>query len=625
MILKDLTIRGFGKFENHSLSFDDGINVIYGGNEAGKSTLHSFLRAMFFGMERARGRASKTDFYSHYLPWKNDSVYGGILRVEEEGHIYRIERNFRTSPTDLTIIDETEGAAVPQPEKFLSGLLGGISETAYMNTVSIGQLKSQTDSGMVDELKNYIANMNTSGNMALNISKAAAFLKEQKRSFEKCLQPEAARNYAANLSEIKRVETELASPEYQNRIPELEEKRAAGDKRRHELQLSREVLLEKAASGKQVLENAHFTTAAEIVDFEDSAEMLLDRMTNAAEKAASHGPFVFAILMLLCAAASTGIIFFAPIPDTTLYPPLYLPLKALLIPVLIVCLVLAILALRVDIARKAKLRKTEATYTSLVRGHFPELIPDSSDDEETDPEELFDRMMLKTAELRGLAENLEKDSTVLEALKQDLAAADQLRAETEEALEAQKKTQWMLEQRLEHLTNLKDEAAALKKAVAENDRLRLEIESIDLALETMTRLSTTIRDSFGLYLNKSASDLISGITGGIYDSLSIDQDLNIFLNTREKLVPLPQASSGTMDQVYLALRLAASDLLRGDSKPLPLFFDDSFVNYDEMRLRTALIWLADNFKKRQILIFSCHRREAQIFSANLCPYHLMVI
>lgn len=60
---------------------------------------------------------------------------------------------------------------------------------------------------------------------------------------------------------------------------------------------------------------------------------------------------------------------------------------------------------------------------------------------------------------------------------------------------------------------------------------------MDLALDTLKELSTTIRDSFGLYLNKTASDLIAGITGGIYSSISIDENLNAFLNTRRKLIP----------------------------------------------------------------------------------------
>ena len=140
----------------------------------------------------------------------------------------------------------------------------------------------------------------------------------------------------------------------------------------------------------------------------------------------------------------------------------------------------------------------------------------------------------------------------------------------------------------------------------------------------MTDLSSSIRDSFGLYLNKEASRLVSGITGDIYDSMSIDENLNVFLNTKRKLVPIEQVSSGTMDQVYLAVRLAAARLLQGDGEPFPLIFDDSFTQYDDERLRTALKWLSESYGG-QMLIFTCHKREGQMLRAHQIDYHSIEI
>ena len=68
MKLLELHINGFGKIHDRTISFSDGINVIYGRNEAGKSTLHTFIRGMLFGMERGRGRAARNDLYSKYEP-----------------------------------------------------------------------------------------------------------------------------------------------------------------------------------------------------------------------------------------------------------------------------------------------------------------------------------------------------------------------------------------------------------------------------------------------------------------------------------------------------------------------------------------------------------------------------
>ena len=193
-----------------------------------------------------------------------------------------------------------------------------------------------------------------------------------------------------------------------------------------------------------------------------------------------------------------------------------------------------------------------------------------------------------------------------------------------EEIEKQQKLQWELEKKLEHLANCKTQAEGLKEVLAENDRIAQELAAIDMAQETMTELTTSIRDSFGLHLNKEASDLIHGITGGIYSSMSIDENLNVFMNTKTKLVPVEQVSSGTMDQVYLALRLAAAKLIQNGSEKMPMVFDDSFVLYDDNRLETALKWLTKIFDG-QIIMFTCHQRESKILNANQIPYHYIQI
>ena len=191
-----------------------------------------------------------------------------------------------------------------------------------------------------------------------------------------------------------------------------------------------------------------------------------------------------------------------------------------------------------------------------------------------------------------------------------------------DAISRQQWMQWELEKKLDHLTHCKDQVESLKRVLAENDRVREEIAAIDLALETITELSSSIRDSFGLYLNKTASDMIAGITDGVYSSMSVDENLNVFMNTRTRLVPIDQVSSGTMDQVYLALRLAAARLFQGDEDKLPLILDDSFVLYDEDRLRSALRWLCGNYKG-QILMFTCHQREARVLEDSGIQHHLI--
>ena len=69
MRILELEIINFGKFNHETVTFHDGMNLIYGENEMGKTTLHSFIRGMFFGIEKQRGRAARKDEYSIREPW----------------------------------------------------------------------------------------------------------------------------------------------------------------------------------------------------------------------------------------------------------------------------------------------------------------------------------------------------------------------------------------------------------------------------------------------------------------------------------------------------------------------------------------------------------------------------
>ena len=68
MKLTEMILKNFGKFSDKDIELTDGINLIYGENESGKSTVHTFLKGMLFGMERGRGRASVNDAFRMYEP-----------------------------------------------------------------------------------------------------------------------------------------------------------------------------------------------------------------------------------------------------------------------------------------------------------------------------------------------------------------------------------------------------------------------------------------------------------------------------------------------------------------------------------------------------------------------------
>ena len=127
MILKDIDISGFGKYTHESMSFSEGINIIYGENGSGKSTLHTYLKSMLFGMERGRGKAAHTDAYSHYYPWNSQAPYGGSLTFSDGEEDYLIERCLDTKNRSLTIRKAGSGQLIGTEQADLDSLIGHIT------------------------------------------------------------------------------------------------------------------------------------------------------------------------------------------------------------------------------------------------------------------------------------------------------------------------------------------------------------------------------------------------------------------------------------------------------------------------------------------------------------------
>ena len=609
MRLLELHIDGFGKFHDRTISFNDGINIIYGKNEAGKSTLHTFIRGMLFGIERGRGRAAKNDLYTKYEPWENSGTYEGWLRLEKDGTIYRIERRFRKENKSLKIINETKGLEEEATPAFVSSLLDGLTETMYNNTISIGQLKSATEDGMVTELKNYIANMNTTGNISLNITKATAFLRNQKRSLEAGLIPEASREFTSLLAEIRNVEAEIAGPEYENQLAAYQNMRTQVKGLIDNTQTQKKDLDEKLANGKKVLSDNGFTDRASVDAMSSDAERLYSEYNTLNGECNKKSRKVLSGLTAVLGVAGLGAAATLGYFNLTAY----LPVCGAAATAAVIFFIISLFILQKDKEYHRLFDNTSSELGALLARH----LGDSAVSEDA-----MNAFRARMSEFSKLCDMVTQSEAEIRKFLEDLSNLQTKQAGCSEMIEKQQRTQWELEKKLEHLSNCKNKAKALKRTLAENDRIHDEIVAIDLAQETMADLSSSIRDSFGLYLNKEASQYITGITGGIYDSMSIDENLNVFLNTKTKLVPLENVSSGTMDQVYLALRLAAAKLLQGSGSGFPLIFDDSFTQYDDERLKTALEWLASAYGG-QIIIFTCHRREAQMLRARQVEFQLI--
>ena len=133
MKIKHLDITHFGKFHDRQIELAPGINIIYGQNETGKSTVHSFIGCMLFGAEKLRGRGAGKDTYSRFQPWGGSGAYAGSMTFTYGDSTYRIIRDwFRTSgetveESVLEAVDNIAEAAGVQVEEAPEGATDDVS------------------------------------------------------------------------------------------------------------------------------------------------------------------------------------------------------------------------------------------------------------------------------------------------------------------------------------------------------------------------------------------------------------------------------------------------------------------------------------------------------------------
>ena len=617
MIIKEIQLTNFGKFNHKNVSLEPGLNIIYGENEAGKTTLHTFIRGMLFGIEKQRGKASGRDVYSKYEPWENPSNYQGIMRIENDGTNYRIERNFNREHRLFRVINEDEG--IELTEEQIEELFAGLDESCYYNTISISQLGSVTDKELEVILKNYAANLGATKSMEIDIKEAFSDLDIQKKKIitenkigEEDIIKKSVKLTTEQLEITEREQHKIISSieqkkENVNHLLEKKKELSALDKKRLEelakqnerkdklyqdaISYTTEVekysnQLEQIKNHKKELESSLLEKG---IDSHETMEALMDKIMNK-----SNMPVTFVILALAFVGAAIGFVVgnlqFITIKEYYMRP-------AICMGIAFILFVLAII--RYCFKKKHKKRKFEI---------LKELRLTSDKLEAAKHEEIYVRRQLETKQ-----EALSQTQEIIKQEENTQVSSDDYSDEIRE-IEAQErslndgvsKAQFALEQKKENEIELEKRIEELKRRLENIKKAKEEIHAIEEAKRNIEEIANEIRSSFGKRLNKQASYYMSKITNGKYDNITIDERLNITINNKKSLIPSSRLSKGTIEQVYMALRLAAADIIFEKDKK-PILLDDAFVMYDNKRMGNTLKFMAESME--QVVLFSCHTRE----------------
>ncbi len=184
MRITKIEIGHFGKWENFTLDFSDGIQVIYGQNEAGKSTICAFLQAMFYGLPNEKKSIGiREDLRKRYAPW-DGSPMEGTVHFTHEGRSYVLSRRLgKTRKNDKVSLKDAqtweEMKEIPLDD--IGRIFFGVGEDAFLKTLFISQLGAAIRAGDEDEILKRLSNLKQSGSEDISYQTAAAALDKAKR------------------------------------------------------------------------------------------------------------------------------------------------------------------------------------------------------------------------------------------------------------------------------------------------------------------------------------------------------------------------------------------------------------------------------------------------------------
>ena len=160
--------------------------------------------------------------------------------------------------------------------------------------------------------------------------------------------------------------------------------------------------------------------------------------------------------------------------------------------------------------------------------------------------------------------------------------------------------------------------SSIRDMEANRGRLEEEYQAIRLALDTLDSANTALQSRFSPALGRRAAEIFSQLTEGRYSGVVLDRSLRLSAEPAGDTAYRDAAllSAGAADQLYLAVRLAICDLVLPAEARVPIVLDDALANFDDRRCAAALRYLKETAKTRQILLFTCHSREADFFAGD---------
>lgn len=631
MKINELKINSYGKLKDKEFKLEDGINIIYGENEKGKSTLLNFIVNSFYGTSKNKKGKELSD-YDRYKPWDTDEFSGKISYTLDNGKKYEVYREFsKKNPKifDEYMNDVSKDFAIDKSagSQFFYEQTK-VDESTFVSSVVSFQDEVELDNQTQNVLLQRIANTSSTGED--NVSYKKAMDKLYKKQLEE-IGTTRSQGKPMNvvIEEIEALNSKNeALRSYENYKYEIEDKRNIMYDGMNDLNVKYNLLSEyKQIAEKEQIEKEKIKFNENRIDaLEQKIEELANKEKNIEQsKSEDFGhKEIFNSLPYIIACGVCVIIAIV----------IYLVLQNIVITCIPVIAIVGIL-----MAMISKQKKVKQINRSIERKKS-KIISDNDEAKRRAYEIRAQLNLLEKAQKEQVDEVERIKNEVMSKLNQDKRS---LRLNYEGKI-----TSYELD-RIFSLSDISDEIRKVQEAMnnrnIELHRLDLDKENIMPKLEELAQNEDELENKKEIYeilkekneamnlvreilensyqkmknevtpmFTQKLSKNISRITGGKYTKIVINEDDGI-------LVELPSGeyksanrlSIGTIQQLYLAFRLSVVEDLSDEN--MPVFLDEPFAFYDDKRLKETLENISDLYADRhQVLVFTCTNREEQVMN-----------
>ncbi len=639
----------FGRLQNETLELDDGFNIVYAPNESGKSTWCGFIRAMLYGIESsAREKAGVKPDKVRFAPWSGAPMVGS-MDIEQEGAEITLIRKGRESAPMRDFSAVLTGTTTPVrgiDSSAVGETLLGVSRDVFERSAYIGQGK--VAAGGSPELEKRISSIVQTGDENSSATEAEERIKAaiRRRRYNKSGRiPEIERELEEIRGELSEsVREALKGDELKRaKVAALERRDALLIKVADSRKTTRHETLEKLTSSRnnvKELENSYnehyerLLASERKLDagffgrqdpknctsrFEADADKLhkLEKSANKGGSAALN--YALLVVLLLAAVA------FELLADFNLMP---LTGFAVYIPRIAAGVLAIIQFIRVLMLRKK--RKTFLVQKNEILSQYGGATEDAIRTVLASHENDFAEFTSAEAGKIEASEKLEEarftQSELEAAVLKDLDFVDndseasqykKLLDDAEIALRNIREQSASWEGRQSAMKDPEELKTRLTDLTAELDKLTEELGALNLALDTLRDAGEEISHRITPQLSARTAELFSKLTASRYDAVLLDKELKAAARPQGDSIPRDFSflSAGTIDQLYLAVRLAITELALPEEKSCPIILDDALVNFDDERCERALALLKELALHRQVILFTCHRREAELVKA----------